>query len=182
MNQRKTFTIDDIPTAKLKKAWNENKQESNNLLKLLQIMKIQIEVLEQCNRIICQETTKFILKNKPIFDGEKLKLYKLESVKQRLIEIGLFKIYIIEHINFDSKLYLNENTFSEEWNNNAKEINKLFTMCIENNNRYHDATVIYYNKDKKIILKRNKICAYTVCIIFMLIIFIGLIYYKFIMQ
>ena len=125
--------------------------------------------MNQCNKIICQETTKFILKNKPIFDEEKLKLYKLESIKQILIQIGLYKIYIVENVSFDNKCVLGENTFSKEWNENAKEINKLFNSCIDNNNRYYNATIIYYNKDKKIVPKRSKKCKYISCIIIILI-------------
>lgn len=174
MNYRKSFTTDDLPndveSGTSFGKWNNNKLEPNNLLKLIQLMKIQHELLGQCNKIICQETTKFILKNKPIFDEEKLKLYKLESIKQRLIQIGLYKIYIVENVSFDNKCVLGENTFSKEWNENAKEINKLFNSCIDNNNRYYNATTIYYKKDKKIVSTRSKKCKYISSCIFIILI------------
>lgn len=168
MNHRKSLTTNDIETGTYKKL------EPNNLLKLIHLMKIHHELLDQCNTIICKETTKFILKNKPIFDKEKLKLYKLESIKQRLIEIGLYQIYIVENVSFDNKYKLNENTFFTEWNENAKKINKLFDSCIDNNNRHYNATSIYYKKDKKIIPKKNNIILYIIMLFFLIIIFCGL--------
>jgi len=183
MKYRKSFTTDDIPddieNAVCLLKPNSDSPTEPHKLNLIKLLGGQWKLLEECNEFICKENTKFVLKNKPIFDAEKLKLCALENIKHKLINIGLYKTYIIEHMPFDNKCILNVNTFSNEWNKNAKQINKLVEICINDNNRFHMAHSIYCKEDKIIIPQKNNKCLCMVCIIILIVCFVFIYQYFF---
>jgi hypothetical protein len=165
--KRRAFTTDDISDV-----------ESGipcGKIQLINLLAKQNVLLGECNNIICQDATKFVLKNKPIFDAEKIKLMRLDTIKTKLVDIGLHKIYSIEHIAIDNKSRLNENTFSKEWNENAKKINELVDTCIDHNNRYHMAHTIISSKNTTHRLKTNR-CTYILCAL--VLVMIVMYYYR----
>ncbi len=170
MKHRRSFTTDDI-------LHDIENGVSDDKIQLINFLNKQHVLIEECNKIICQETTKFILKNKPIFDAEKLKLYKLETIKTQLINIGMRKIYSIEYIVIDDKYRLDENTFSKCWNDNAKKINALVNKCVDINNRNYTANSIITMKDKAVKLVKKKKYVYVTCLFLVVAIFAGLYLY-----
>lgn len=175
MKHRRSFTTDDIPHDASNNINLDDIETGTSCdkIKLINLLTKQYGLIEECNRIICQEATKFILANKPVFDAEKLKLYKLENLKTQLINIGMREIYSIEHIVIDNGYVLNENTFSKCWNDNAKKINALVNKCVDTNNRNYTANAIITMKYKTAELAKTRKCIYILYIFSALLILTG---------
>ena len=82
-------------------------------------------LLKNINEHLYHENTNIILKHKPIFDIEKKKLIKIDCYIEGLYKIGLIsKLSTISKIKILDNNYFNQDTYSIEWNDLAKEINK----------------------------------------------------------
>ena len=106
-----------------------------NVIEVIAAVKKQWSVLEECNAFICQNTTDFILQNKPIFDAQKITLIKINNLIDKLTKNGLVKFYKHQHLSFND--YLSTTTYSDEWNDGANKINILLHDIVEEYNREH---------------------------------------------
>ena len=120
-------------------------KNNDNVLKLIHENKKQWNLLEDINSLICNETTNFILQNKPVFDKEKLKLIKIDLLINKILDFGLK--YSFENNNNDITLLYNKNTnddynldvntFNNSWNTNSEKINMLIKNIINEYKKEH---------------------------------------------
>ena len=119
-------------------------KNNDNVLKLIHENKKHWTLLEDINTLICNETTNFILQNKPVFDKEKLKLIKIDLLINKILDFGLK--YSFENNNESIVLYnqntndhykLDVNTFNNSWNNNSEKINTLIKNIINEYKKEH---------------------------------------------
>ena len=93
--------------------------------KLTGLLKKQWQSFSDTNFAICQESTEFVVQHKPTFDKEKLKLIQLSTFIENDITCGTVTA-IKDRSQYDGPL-LDDQTFSPEWNQDARKINELVT-------------------------------------------------------
>mmetsp|Transcript_8298 Transcript_8298/g.15641 ORF Transcript_8298/g.15641 Transcript_8298/m.15641 type:complete len:309 (-) Transcript_8298:119-1045(-) len=91
--------------------------------KLTGLLKKQWQSFTDTNFAICQESTEFVVEHKPVFDKEKLKLIQLSTFIENDITCGTVTA-IKTRSQYDGPL-LNDQTFSPDWNQDARKINDL---------------------------------------------------------
>lgn len=91
--------------------------------KLTGLLKKQWQSFTDTNFAICQESTEFVVEHKPTFDKEKLKLIQLSTWIEQDITCGTVTA-IKTRSQYDGPL-LNDQTFSPDWNQDARKINEL---------------------------------------------------------
>lgn len=91
--------------------------------KLTGLLKKQWQSFTDTNFAICQESTDFVVEHKPVFDKEKLKLIQLSTFIENDITCGTVTA-IKTRSQYDGPL-LNDQTFSPDWNQDARKINDL---------------------------------------------------------
>ena len=74
--QGRAYTAED--TDRLLHEMESSERSNADTVRLLSLTKKTWILLDDINRLICSETTKFILKHKPIFDKEKLALIEIQ--------------------------------------------------------------------------------------------------------
>jgi hypothetical protein len=94
--------------------------------KLTGLMKKQWNSFTDTNFAICQESTDFVVEHKPTFDKEKLKLIQMSTFIENDITCGTVTA-IKTRSKYDGPL-LNDQTFSPDWNNDARKINELIEV------------------------------------------------------
>mmetsp|Transcript_23843 Transcript_23843/g.40580 ORF Transcript_23843/g.40580 Transcript_23843/m.40580 type:complete len:240 (-) Transcript_23843:13-732(-) len=101
--------------------------------KLMSLLKKQWQNFSDTNFAICQESTDFVIAHKPEFDQEKLKLIRLGSFLETDVLCGTVTA-IKTRKKYDGPK-LSENTFSPEWNQDARNINELIKSLNREINR-----------------------------------------------
>lgn len=91
--------------------------------KLTGLLKKQWQSFTDTNFAICQESTDFVVANKPTFDKEKLKLIQLSTFIESDITCGTVTAFRARS-RYEGPL-LNNNTFSPDWNQDSQKINEL---------------------------------------------------------
>lgn len=94
--------------------------------KLTGLLKKQWQSFTDTNFAICQESTDFVVEHKPVFDKEKLKLIQLSTFIENDITCGTVTA-IKTRSQYDGPM-LNDQTFSPDWNQDARKINDLIEM------------------------------------------------------
>ena len=126
-----------------------SKYRSND--KIILLIKHQRDIwkiLNKTNTYICQCNTSFILKNKPVFDKQKLILIKLDLLTNNIISIGLTKCLVDRKIKYDDEYLLDITTFNIEWNEKASIINNYIKNIIgENNKEYVTIDILNTNNN-----------------------------------
>lgn len=111
-NLRNNFAVVLKLDAKLKNAW---------------------QILDRVNKTLYCETTAVILKNKPAFDEQKLRLIKLDNIVKEIYSSGLITAFkpMLSGLTssslsaFTESVYLYEGSIFMDWNEIAKAINRL---------------------------------------------------------
>ena len=147
---------------------------SPHTLELLSQLKKQWRLLESSNSYICQSTTDFILKHKPIFDNQKLILIKIENLSNKLTANGLIKMYKRGNIIFTDRL--SETTYNDRWNIGAKKMNKLLDEILKINNHENFVIEVMNGGASANYTTRKKYTFYCAVIIVLLITLIGIVY------
>lgn len=99
----------------------------------MSLLKKQWQNFSDTNFAICQESTDFVIKHKPEFDREKLKLIRLGSFLETDVLCGTVTAIKTRRVYDGPKL--NEHTFSPEWNQDAHHINELISNLNREVNR-----------------------------------------------
>lgn len=94
--------------------------------KLTGMLKKQWQSFTDTNFAICQESTDFVVQHKPAFDKEKLKLIQLSTFIENDITCGTVTA-IKTRSQYDGPM-LNDQTFSPDWNQDARKINELIEL------------------------------------------------------
>ena len=125
----RAMTTDDLSRFSTSSASSVGDLESNgmsrdrdpNTIVLFSLVKKAFEMLDAINRAICAETMEIVVKNKPIFDKQKLILISMHNFTTSYLDAGTL-VYIKTRTVYRGE-YLSEGTFSKEWNDKAKIIN-----------------------------------------------------------
>lgn len=131
-NKFQSYSTDDIEKFKTYRGFEP-------ILFIKNKLNILYTIIDNIEKELYKMPTNIILKNKPIFDNQKIILENIEYIINSMTENGLvicFKKYIkFNHV----KTVLNINTSSEDWNYNAdiinKTINKLYQQ-IQTENKF----------------------------------------------
>lgn len=126
LNQ-KCFSDDDLETSQRTPFLNNKVAKKSNyrgsVFKLIQGTQRLWKLWNDIAYGICQEPTAFVVKNKPLFDEEKLALISIGVFAENDLASGTAGSFKSRQ-GYSGKL-LNSETFSKEWNTQAKETNKL---------------------------------------------------------
>lgn len=118
-----SYTDIDIEAAKDPSSPYGSTSSSTIAFKLSGLLKKQWQNFSDTNFAICQEPTEFVVEHKPIFDKEKLKLIQLSTFIEKDITCGTVTA-IKSRSQYDGP-FLNDQTFSPDWNQDSKKINDL---------------------------------------------------------
>ena len=155
----------------------EKYKSNDDVLYLIKNVKDIWYILNETNKYICQCNTDFIIKNKPIFDEQKIILIKIDLLINNIVSNGLKKSLKDSQIKYNNK-YLTTNTFSTEWNKLANIVNNSIHNIIDKNNQEYITIDMIHNtgnKDK-IMTTNNNNKKYIFVILVILIIIVSIVY------
>lgn len=100
-----------------------NDSDTNcDIFKLKSVLQKAWVLLVNINTCICQESADFVLRNKPIFDKQKLILIQIDTFIEKDLQCGTF-IMIKERQPFHCERPLANDTHFSLWNDTASTIN-----------------------------------------------------------
>ena len=122
----RAMTTDDVSRFSTSSASSVGDIESNgtsrdrdpNAIVLFSLVKKAFEMLDEINRAICAETMEVVVKNKPIFDKQKLILISIHNFTTSYLDTGTLVNIKQRHAYRGEGL--SEDTFSKEWNDKAE--------------------------------------------------------------
>jgi hypothetical protein len=156
-------------------------RSNDKIILLIKHQKDIWKILNKTNTYICQCNTSFILKNKPVFDKQKLILIKLDLLTNNIISIGLTKCLVDRKIKYDDGYLLDITTFNIEWNEKASIINNYIkNIIIENNKEYVTIDILNTINNNNNIQYDNGYTIINKFVILFILIISTIIYFKFI--
>jgi hypothetical protein len=160
-------------------------QNNNNYHTILQIKHLVNKlwvVLKNINEYLYHENTKTILLHKPVFDKEKHNLISIDNYIDNFYKIGLInKIDKNKKIKTLDNVFLNDITYSKEWNVLANNINKqiiIFNNIIKKEQRIEK----FFNDNNNVNIKSQYCNLILNIFIFIGIIIIFIFFYNYIFQ
>jgi hypothetical protein len=167
----KSLTTDDMHSM-------NNCMNNNYMITLLHYINKQANLLGDINIMISCEDTNFILKHKPVFDTEKIKLIHLSNLINKVMNAGMKTRF--NTIQIQGIVKLNEQTFNQSWNELSIKINE----CLVKLEALYDKEycVIHIMRDPKTKIKHDHIftrrCVLMWFVIAIILVCILVVYYK----
>ena len=150
----------------------EKYKSNDGVLHLIKNVKDIWNILNETNTYICQCDTDFIIKNKPVFDQQKIILIKIDLLVNNIVSNGLKKSLKDNQIKYNGK-YLDITTFNIEWNNKAIVINKSILNIINTTNKeFITIDMITNNTSIEKIIPTNNYYKRALCILLIVLIII----------
>jgi hypothetical protein len=128
-----SYTDVDLESSTHSSSHEYNINSTSISFRLMSLLKKQWQNFSDTNFAICQESTDFVISNKPEFDKEKLKLIRLGSFLETDVLCGT--VTAIKTRNTYDGPKFSERTFSPEWNQDSHTINELINKLNREINR-----------------------------------------------
>lgn len=108
-------------TRLMRSSHGEAGNDEADIFRIMSSSKKAWKLLQEINAYICQETYEFVKANKPTFDHQKHVLISIDNFIQKDLNCGVF-VAIVGRSPYTGD-YLDDATFSKDWNTLAASIN-----------------------------------------------------------
>lgn len=118
-----------------------DQQDVKNTFMLVNLLQKAFALWKDINLMVCEEPFEVMVKNKPVFDAQKLRLIRLQAFVDGDLECGVGVKYA-QRRRFESDL-LDTDTMYSSWNELAAQINSVVgrvnkSVWIESRTEYFD--------------------------------------------